>query len=99
MQLIIMTSLIFIFAEVLPKTYAIRQSEKLIIYSSPIIIFFTKILSPIIIVLQSLVSSILKLTNKENNKNDWKQNLRGAILLANNQGNVENMIELCWKAY
>lgn len=85
---IIMTSLIFIFAEVLPKTYAIRQSEKIIIYSSPVIIFFTKILSPIIIVLQSLVSSILKLTNKENNQNDWKQNLRGAILLANNQGNV-----------
>ena len=28
---IIMTSLIFIFAEVLPKTYAIRQSEKIII--------------------------------------------------------------------
>jgi Mg2+/Co2+ transporter CorB len=85
---IIMTSLIFMFAEVLPKTYAIRQSEKIIIYSSPVIIFFTKILSPIIIVLQSLVSSILKLTNKENNQNDWKQNLKGAILLANNQGNV-----------
>ncbi|MDB9761845.1 CNNM domain-containing protein [Alphaproteobacteria bacterium] len=85
---IIMTSLIFIFAEVLPKTYAIRKSEKLVIYSAPIIIIFTKILSPIIIVLQSLVSSILKLTDKENNKNEWKQNLRGAILLANNQGNV-----------
>lgn len=85
---VIMTSLIFIFAEVLPKTYAIRESEKLVIYSAPIIIFFTKILSPIIIVLQSLVSSILKITNKENGQSDWKQNLRGAILLANNQGNV-----------
>ena len=85
---VIMTSLIFIFAEVLPKTYAIRESEKLIIYSAPIIIFFTKILSPIIIVLQSLVSSILKIANKENSQSDWKQNLRGAILLANNQGNV-----------
>ena len=85
---VIMTSLIFIFAEVLPKTYAIRESEKLVIYSAPIIIFFTKILSPIIIVLQSLVSSILKITGKENSQSDWKQNLRGAILLANNQGNV-----------
>ena len=85
---VIMTSLIFIFAEVLPKTYAIRESEKLVIYSAPIIIFFTKILSPIIIVLQSLVSSILKIANKENGQSDWKQNLRGAILLANNQGNV-----------
>jgi Mg2+/Co2+ transporter CorB len=85
---VIMTSLIFIFAEVLPKTYAIRESEKLVIYSAPIIIFFTKLLSPIIIVLQSLVSSILKIANKENGQSDWKQNLRGAILLANNQGNV-----------
>ena len=99
---VIMTSLIFIFAEVLPKTYAIRESEKLVIYSAPIIIFFTKILSPIIIVLQSLVSSILKITSKENSKSDWKQNLRGAILLANNQGDVrkydrvmlENILDL-----
>ena len=85
---IIMTSLIFIFAEVLPKTYAIRESEKLIIYSAPIIIFFTKILSPINILVQILISFLLKLANKENKNNDWKQNLKGAILLANNQGNV-----------
>ena len=38
--------------------------------------------------MQSLVSSILKIANKENSQSDWKQNLRGAILLANNQGNV-----------
>ena len=86
---IIMTSLIFIFAEVLPKTYAIRESEKLIIYSAPIIIFFTKILSPINILVQILISFLLKLANKENKNNDWKQNLKGAILLANNQGNVK----------
>ena len=86
---IIMTSLIFIFAEVLPKTYAIRESEKLIIYSAPIIIFFTKVLSPINIVVQILISFLLKLANKENKNNDWKQNLKGAILLANNQGNVK----------
>ena len=85
---IIMTSLIFIFAEVLPKTYAIRESEKLVIYSAPIIIFFTKILSPINILVQILISFLLKLANKENKNNDWKQNLKGAILLANNQGNV-----------
>ena len=86
---IIMTSLIFIFAEVLPKTYAIRESERLVIYSAPIIIFFTKVLSPINIVVQILISFLLKLANKENKNNDWKQNLKGAILLANNQGNVK----------
>jgi Mg2+/Co2+ transporter CorB len=85
---LIMTTLIFIFSEVLPKTYAIREPEKLVLYTAPIIKFFTKILSPINFLVQNLVSSILSMANKENNNNDWKQNLRGAILLANNRGDV-----------
>ena len=85
---LIMTTLIFIFSEVLPKTYAIRESEKLILYASPIIKIFIIILSPINFLVQNLVSSILNITNKETKNSDWKQNLRGAILLANNQGDV-----------
>ena len=85
---LIMTTLIFIFSEVLPKTYAIRESEKLILYASPIIKIFIIILSPINFLVQNLVSSILNITNKETKNNDWKQNLRGAILLANNKGDV-----------
>ena len=86
---LIMTTLIFIFSEVLPKTYAIRESEKLILYASPIIKIFIIILSPINFLVQNLVSSILNITNKETKNNDWKQNLRGAILLANNKGDVK----------
>ena len=85
---VIMTTLIFIFSEVLPKTYAIRESERLLLYTAPITIFFTKILSPINIVVQNLVSSILHLTVRDKNNIDWKQNLKGAILLANNKGDV-----------
>ena len=85
---LIMTALIFIFSEVLPKTYAIREPEKLVLYASPIIKIFTIILSPINFLVQRLVSSILNLANKETKNNDWKQNLRGAILLANNKGDV-----------
>ena len=85
---LIMTALIFIFSEVLPKTYAIRESEKLILYASPFIKIFIFILSPINFLVQNLVSSILNITNKETKNNDWKQNLRGAILLANNKGDV-----------
>ena len=85
---VIMTALIFIFSEVLPKTYAIREPERLVLYTAPITIFFTKILSPINIVVQNLVSSILHLTGRDINTNDWKQNLKGAILLANDKGDV-----------
>ena len=85
---LIMTALIFIFSEVIPKTYAIREPEKLVLYASPIIKIFTIILSPINFLVQRLVSSILNLANKETKNNDWRQNLRGAILLANNKGDV-----------
>lgn len=85
---LIMTALIFVFSEVLPKTYAIREPEKLVLYASPIIRIFTIILSPINYIVQNLVSSILNIANKETKNNDWKQNLRGAILLANNKGDV-----------
>ena len=85
---LIMTTLIFIFSEVLPKTYAIREPEKLVLYASPIIKIFTIILSPINFLVQNLVSSILNLANKEPKNNDGRQNLRGAILLANNKGDV-----------
>ena len=85
---LIMTALIFIFSEVLPKTYAIREPEKLVLHASPIIKIFTVILSPINFLVQNLVSSILNIANKETKNNDWKQNLRGAILLANNKGDV-----------
>jgi Mg2+/Co2+ transporter CorB len=85
---LIMTALIFVFSEVLPKTYAIREPEKLVLYASPIIKIFTIILSPINYIVQNLVSSILNIANKETKNNDWKQNLRGAILLANNKGDV-----------
>ena len=85
---LIMTALIFIFSEVLPKTYAIREPEKLVLYASPFIKIFTIILSPINFLVQNLVSSILNIANKEIKNNDWRQNLRGAILLANNKGDV-----------
>ena len=42
---LIMTALIFVFSEVLPKTYAIREAERLVLYTAPLTLFFTKILS------------------------------------------------------
>ena len=85
---ILMTILIFIFSEVLPKTYAIRKSEKLTLLAVPYISFFTKVLAPINIIVQILVSSILDLTGREKNRNDGRQNIRGAIILADDEGSV-----------
>ena len=85
---ILMTILIFIFSEVLPKTYAIRESEKLTLYATPYIKFITMILAPVNIMVQILVSSILNLAGRKSNRSDWKQSIRGAILLANDEGGV-----------
>ena len=85
---ILMTILIFIFSEVLPKTYAIRKSEKLTLFTVPYISFLTKVLAPINIIVQILVSSILDLTGREKNKNEGRQNIRGAIILADDEGSV-----------
>ena len=99
---ILMTTLIFIFSEILPKTYAIRKAEVLILNTAPITIFFNYILSPVSITVHKLVRLSLSLFTREDSKSDWKQNLRGAILLANNQGEfrkrerimLENILDL-----
>ena len=99
---ILMTTLIFIFSEILPKTYAIRKAEVLILNTAPVTIFFNYILSPVSITVHKLVRLSLSLFTREDSKNDWKQNLRGAILLANNQGEfrkrerimLENILDL-----
>ena len=99
---IIMTCLIFIFSVILPKTYAIRKAEVLILNTAPVTIFFNYILSPVSITVHKLVRLSLSLFTREDSKNDWKQNLRGAILLANNQGEfrkrerimLENILDL-----
>ncbi len=99
---IIMTTLIFIFSEILPKTYAIRRAELLILKTAPITTFFNLILSPISVTVHKIVRIFLSIFTRENIKNDWKQNLRGAILLANNEGDfrkrerimLENILDL-----
>ena len=85
---ILMTILIFIFSEVLPKTYAIRESEKLTLYSTPYIKFITMVLAPVNNMVQIFVSFILNFVGRENNRSDWKQSIRGAIILANDEGGV-----------
>ncbi len=99
---IIMTALIFIFSEILPKTYAIRRAEELVLNTAPITFFFNYVLSPISTTVHKIVGLFLSLITREKIKSDWKQNLRGAILLEKNQGNfrkrerimLENILDL-----
>ena len=58
---LIMTTLILIFAEVLPKTYALRHSTRAALAVAPLIKIVVIILSPIVITIEAIVGLTLKL--------------------------------------
>ena len=82
-----MTTIIFIFAEVLPKIYAIRKAEKLLIFNTPYLNAVLIILYPINNVIHKMIHYLVK--NKNQNKHTFDiDRIRGAILLADKAGNM-----------
>lgn len=87
---IIMTVLILVFAEVLPKTYAIYNAEQLSLFFSPFLVLLVKILSPVTSCLHFFIDSIIKILSfgKQEKKGSSLDELRGAIELQHIEGNV-----------
>ena len=89
---LIMTLLIVIFAEILPKSYAISNSENLALIISPIIRPFVFILSPITWIMEKIVFfilSILGLNLKKNSRSISVQDeLRGTLDLHHKEGRL-----------
>ena len=82
-----MTTMIFIFAEVLPKIYAIRKAEKLLIFYTPYLNFVLLTLYPINNVIHKIIHYLVK--SKSQNKHTFNlDRIRGAILLADKEGNM-----------
>lgn len=83
---IIMTLVVLIFAEVLPKTYALTNSDKMALVIAPIIRVVVFLFSPVTSLISRLVNLTLKIigVNADNtNMADMAvQELRGAIDLA-----------------
>lgn len=65
---IIMTALIVLFAEILPKSYAIMNAERLALSISPIIKPLVFILSPITWIMEKIVFSIFRIFGIKHNK-------------------------------
>jgi Mg2+/Co2+ transporter CorB len=57
---VVMTLLVVIFCEVLPKTYAIQNAERVALALSPILTFIVKLLYPITHIVQILIRVMLK---------------------------------------
>ncbi len=92
---IIMTALIVIFAEILPKSYAIANSEKAALMVSPYLKPFVTILAPITWLMEKTVFYILGLIGIRHDKNarslSVADEIRGTVDLHHKEGRLFKM--------
>ncbi len=70
---LIMTILIVIFAEILPKTYSLNKPTRTSLQIAPIIFYLSKILYPIIFLINLIVKKIFLRNQKIDNKQEDQQ--------------------------
>ena len=87
---IITTVLILIFAEVLPKTYAISQPDKMALHVARPIGLLVSLLAPIVSLVQIIVNATLKLFGVDTTASPYTamDEIRGAIDLGHQEGDV-----------
>jgi len=89
---IVMTALILVFAEVLPKTYAISQPNKWALKVARPINLIVKLLSPIVSIVQIIVNGVLRLFGVDTKASAWTaaDEIKGAVDLHLQEGGVSN---------
>ncbi|HUU24164.1 MAG TPA: HlyC/CorC family transporter [Methyloceanibacter sp.] len=89
---IVMTVVVVVFAEVLPKTYAILNADRMALAVSPILKILVAVLAPVTAALQFLVRHTLRLfgTNIDDDADvlSAHEEIRGAIELHHKEGGV-----------
>ena len=89
---VIMTALVLIFAEILPKTYAISHADRAALAVAPVIRFLVVMLSPLTRVLQAFVRATLRLFGAEVSEGrallSASEELRGVIELHGRDGEI-----------
>jgi len=98
---LVMTILVLIFAEVLPKTYAITNAEKAATLVSAPIRALVLVLSPIVALVQAIVRGFLTLfgiqANEQSLSDAAQEEIAGAIALGHVEGTWKKMIGIgCW---
>ncbi len=82
---IVMTALVLIFSEILPKTYAIRNANRMALLVAPIIKPIIAVLAPITLTINAIVRQVLILigagSSAEESREAAEEELRGAIEL------------------
>ena len=85
----VMTVLILIFAEVLPKTYAITNPDKASLMVSPVVRVIVAVFAPIVAVVQKIVNGVLRVLGVESDAS-WSaaEEIGGAVDLHYQEGGV-----------
>ncbi len=87
-----LTLVIIIFAEVLPKTYALMYSERVALAVSPVVYLLTKILYPITFLIEKVVNFLIKIFHLKNPGMEQVIHgldaIRGAVEMHHSQGEV-----------
>ncbi len=87
----VMTLLVLIFAEVLPKTYAITRPDSAAMAVARPVSIIVWMFAPIVRVIQVLVNGVLKLFGVRSDKLSWTvaEEIRGAVNLHHREGSVD----------
>jgi Mg2+/Co2+ transporter CorB len=90
---LVMTLLVLIFAEVLPKTYAISNSEKAAASVAPIIGFLVTVLAPVVSAVRFFVRLVLRLFGVQIDPDSHimavREEIAGALQIGHSEGVVE----------
>jgi Mg2+/Co2+ transporter CorB len=90
---LVMTALVLIFSEVLPKTYAITHPESAATVVAPVIRIVVMVFSPVVSVVRALVRGILWVfgmrTDPDGAMLALREEIAGAIQLGHSEGAVE----------
>jgi Mg2+/Co2+ transporter CorB len=90
---LVMTLLVLIFAEVLPKTYAITNSERAASLVAPIIRVVILVFSPVVMAVRAFVRQVLRLfgvdTDPDSAILSVREEIAGALALGHSEGIVE----------
>ncbi len=89
---LIMTALVLVFSEVLPKTYALANSDQGALRIAPLVQLIVKLLSPFVAIVQFIVRLLLRLggsrLGSEGNLLSPREDIRGTIELHHREGGV-----------
>lgn len=90
---LVMTLLVLVFAEVLPKTYAITNPERASALVAPVISLVISLLSPIIMAVRAFVRAVLRVFGVQTDPDSQilavREEIAGTISLGHSEGVVE----------